>query len=101
MAVVGTITTFSNGTVLNAPDLNNNFTAVVAAVNDNDANIASINSVIQQAGFTPSSAYNYFQTQFAATNANVTALTTTVTTLSTTEALNTSNANALYWMGAI
>lgn len=76
MAVVGTITTFSNGTVLNAPDLNNNFTAVVAAINDNDANIASVNSVVQQAGFTPSSAYDYFQTQF-------------------------SNQNALYWMGRV
>ena len=108
MAVVGTIVTFSNGSVLNAPDLNNNFTAVTAAINDNDANIASINSVVQQAGFTPSSAYNYFQTQFATTNKNVTTLTATVTalsatvtTLSATVAQNSSNENALYWMGAI
>lgn len=78
-------TPFVNGDVLNASDLNNNFTTVVAAINDNDANIASINSVVQQAGFTPSSAYNYFQTQFSTTN--------------TTVALNLSNTNAMYWMG--
>lgn len=94
MSNVGTITTFANGTVLNATDLNNNNTAFVAAINDNYANIASINSVIQQAGFTPSSAYNYFQTQFNALNASV-------STTNTAVSLNLSNQMALFWMGGL
>ena len=108
MSYVGTLTTFSNGTVLNATDLNNNNTVIKAAVNDNYDRIASLDSVVHAAGFTPSGAYDYFQAQFSATNSNVTALTATVTalsatvtTLNATVTQNASNENALYWMGAI
>jgi len=108
MSYVGTLTTFSNGTVLNATDLNNNNTTIKAAVNDNYDRIASLDSVVHAAGFTPSGAYDYFQAQFAATNGNVTSLTatvtalqSTVTTLQSTVSSNYSNDQALFWMGAI
>lgn len=70
----GALHTFVDGEVATASVLNQDNTVIQTAVNDNYARITALDSVVNQAGFNATSAYNYFQTNF-------------------------SNMNALYWMG--
>ena len=65
---------FVDGETVTATVMNSVVNTIIDGSNDNYARITAIDAVVNQAGFTPSSAYSYFQTNF-------------------------SNANALYWMG--
>lgn len=70
----GALHTFVDGEIATASVLNQDNTVIQTAVNDNYARITALDAVVKQAGFTPTSAYDYFQTNF-------------------------SNSMALYWMG--
>lgn len=74
--VAGSLHTFVDGEVATASILNQDNTVIQTAVNDNYARITALDSVVHAAGFTPTSAYNYFETNF-------------------------SNAMALKWMGGL